>query len=283
MTGTTTQTTKYMEGRVGKIKPCKIPVLIDHTFGNGILYRPQFSITGDIGNSGLTGEIGAPGPQGEPGVAGRDGLSGLNGLTGPQGSAGLNGLSGLPGLTGATGPAGATGLTGLTGPAGTNGTNGTNGFVPTYGFFRDTTTQAVTVANTPKAMVFNQITPGVNGVSAVGISVVSNSRITVANTGSYKLTFSAQLSKTDAGNDTMDIWLRRNGIDVPFSNSEITITSSQKIVATSTFVIELLTSDYLELIFSSADSASSLFAIPPGVAPVRPAGPSVVVSVVQVQ
>ena len=264
-TGTTVQTTKFVEGRVGSVSNCIVAVQVDTTLGTGTLKNAKFVYAGEPGFRGLQGIQGVAGPQGNQGPQGLQGVQGIQGIAG---------LQGIPGETGATGETGAPGPT---------GTAGTNGFVPTYGFFRDTTTQAVTVGNTPKAIVFNQTTPGTSGITAVGVSVVANSRITVANTGTYKLTFSAQLSKTDAGTDTMDIWLRRNGVDVPFSNSEITIGASFKVVATSTFVIDLAAGNYLELIFSSADTAASLFAIPPGVAPVRPAGPSVVVSVVQVQ
>jgi hypothetical protein len=285
-TGTTVQTTKFVEGRVGSVSNCIVAVQVDTTLGTGTLKNAKFVYAGESGVRGLQGIQGVTGPQGNQGLQGIQGAPGVQGQPGIQGDQGLTGPTGPTGLTGPTGPTGLTGPTGptgLTGPTGPAGTNGTNGFVPTYGFFRDTTTQAVTVANTPKAMVFNQTTPGVNGVSAVGISIVSNSRITVANTGIYKLTFSAQLSKTDAGNDTMDIWLRKNGADVPFSNSEITITASLKVVATSTFVIDLVAGNYLELIYSSADTASSLFAVPPGVTPVRPAGPSVIISIEQIQ
>lgn len=250
LTGTTLNTTKYVEGLVGIVLGCRVGMLIDEHHGSGYLKNARFSVAGIVGLAGPTGSQGASGP------------------------IGIQGLQGVPGINGTNG---------LNGVNGTNGLNGLNGFVPTYGLFRDTTTQAVTTANTPKAMTFNQATPGVNGISAVGIDVVLNSRITVSKTGTYKLTFSAQLSKTDAGNDTMDIWIRKNGVDVPFSNSEITITASQKVVATSTFVIDLVAGDYLELLFSSADTASSLLATAPGVAPVRPEGPSVIVSIEQIQ
>ena len=112
-----------------------------------------------------------------------------------------------------------------------------------YGSFRDTTTQQIDSVNTPKAMTFNQITPGINGVSASGVSVEFGSHIVVARTGTYNIQFSAQLTKTDSGNDIMEIWLRRNGNDVPLSNSEITITASLRQVATSNYIIDLAAGD----------------------------------------
>ena len=152
-----------------------------------------------------------------------------------------------------------------------------------YGSFRDTTTQQIDSVNTPKAMTFNQITPGINGVSASGVSVEFGSHIVVARTGTYNIQFSAQLTKTDSGNDIMEIWLRRNGNDVPLSNSEITITASLRQVASSNYIIDLAAGDYVQLMYSSADIATRILAIAPQTNPVRPAGPSISVAITQVQ
>jgi len=208
------------------------------------------------------GEIGAQGPAGTPGA------TGSTGATGPQGIQGAQGIQGIPGTNGFNGQ---------------NGQNGINGLVPAYGSFRDTTTQQIDTVNTPKAMTFNQITPGVNGVSASGVSVEFGSHIVVARTGTYNIQFSAQLTKTDSGNDIMDIWLRQNGNDVPLSNSEITITASLRQVATSNYIIDLAAGDYVELMYSSADIATRILATAPQTNPVRPAGPSIAVAITQVQ
>jgi len=245
--GRTVQATKYVEGRVGSISNCNIALLVDRLSGSGTLVNARFTIAGEIGAqgpTGLTGPIGSVGPQGIQGVQGVPGTNGLNGQ---------------------------------------NGQNGINGLVPAYGSFRDTTTQQVDAVNTPKAMTFNQITPGLNGVSANGVSVQFSSHIVVARTGTYNIQFSAQLTKTDSGNDIMDIWLRKNGVDVPLSNSEITITASLRQVATSNYIIDLAAGDYVELMYSSADIATRILAIAPQTNPVRPAGPSITVAITQVQ
>lgn len=247
VTGTTLQATKFVEGRVGSISNCYVALQVDRIFGTGTLVNARLV---------TAGEIGAIGPQGP---------TGNTGATGPTGSTGAQGIQGVPGTNGL------------------NGQNGINGLVPAYGSFRDTTTQQVDSVNTPKAMTFNQITPGLNGVTANGVSVEFSSHIKVARTGTYNVQFSAQLTKTDSGNDTMDIWLRRNGVDVPISNSEITITASLRQVATSNYIIDLAAGDYLELMYSSADIATRILAIAPGTGPTRPAGPSITVAITQVQ
>ena len=251
--GDTLATTRYVEGRIGSVSNCNIAISIDRVSGSGTLLNPKFITAGLIGAQGPTGATGSTGP------AGATGLAGTPGAPGAQGAPGTNGFNGQ------------------------NGQNGLNGLVPAYGSFRDTTTQQVDFINTPKAMTFNQITPGVNGVSASGVAVEFGSRITVARTGTYNVQFSAQLTKTDSGNDIMDIWLRRNGVDVPISNSEITITASLRQVATSNYIIDLAAGDYVELMYSSADIATRILAIAPGTSPTRPAGPSVTVAITQVQ
>ena len=250
VTGTTIQTTRFVEGRVGSISDCYIALQVDRISGTGTLVSARFA---------TAGEIGAIGPQGPMGNTGATGLTGSTGAQGIQGVPGTNGFNGQ------------------------NGQNGINGLVPAYGSFRDTTTQQVDSVNTPKAMTFNQITPGLNGVTANGVSVEFSSRITVARTGTYNIQFSAQLTKTDSGNDIMDIWLRRNGVDVPISNSEITITASLRQVATSNYIIDLAAGDYVEIMYSSADIATRILAIAPGTSPTRPAGPSITVAITQVQ
>jgi hypothetical protein len=229
ISGTTSQTAKYVEGRIGSISNCSIAIRVDRLFGTGSVINARFSIAGEIG---------------------------------AQGEQGLNGTNGFNGQ---------------------NGWNGINGLVPAYGSFRDTTTQQVESINTPKAMTFNRITPEVNGVSAKGISVEFDSRIAVTRTGAYSIHFSAQVTKTETGNDTMDIWLRRNGVDVPISNSRITILPSLRQVATSSFIIDLTADDYVEIMYSTADLATRIAPIAAQTSPVRPAGPSITVAIVQVQ
>jgi hypothetical protein len=256
VTGDTLATTKYVEGRIGSISNCNIAISIDRVSGIGTILNAKFIIAGLIGAQGPAGATGSAGPAGAPGPAGTPGLPGTPGTQGVPGTNGFNGQ---------------------------NGQNGINGLVPAYGSFRDTTTQQVDFVNTPKAMTFNQITHGVNGVTANGVSVEFGSRITVARTGTYNIQFSAQLTKTDSGNDIMDIWLRRNGVDVPISNSEITITASLRQVATSNFIIDLTAGDYVEIMYSSADIATRILAIAPQTSPARPSGPSVTVAITQVQ
>lgn len=256
MTGSGLSTTKFAEGLVGAIRDCVVGIYIDASQGKGSLKNARFSTTGIVG---LRGTTGTRGPRGFQGLTGPQGLQGPQGVQGVQGFQGISGLQGIPGR------------------------NGSDGFIPSFGSFYDTTTQAIDIVNTPQAITFNQTAPGVNGVVADGVSVSSDSRISVSRTGTYNIQFSAQLAKTDGGNDTMDIWLRVNNVDVAWTNTEVTISSTQRLVAAWNFMIALEAGNYFELMYSSADIRTEILAKPAQTGPTRPGIPSVILTVQQVR
>ena len=216
-------------------------------------------------------------------------LQGLKGDTGAQGPAGPQGAQGPAGAQGATGPAGAQGLAGTagssggSGPAGPQGIQGIPGTMSAYygNFYSEDTQTNVGAAATPdvaNAFTFDSPPDG------VGVTIVSNSRITVANAGTYNLQFSAQIEKTDSGNDSVDIWLAKNGTNIPWSNTRTwLIGNSAKQVSAWNFVITLAANDFLELMWSSADSAVRIYAEAAASNPTRPAIPSIIATLTQVK
>jgi hypothetical protein len=88
-----------------------------------------------------------------------------------------------------------------------------------------------------------------------GVSIVSNSRITVAHTGIYNLQFSAQIIKTQGGSSQdLYIYLRKNGINVPESNTKLTLANNgEYVVAAWNFVESLQANQYLELMWYATD------------------------------
>ena len=91
-----------------------------------------------------------------------------------------------------------------------------------YGSFYSTQLQT-TVGSEQKIMTFN------NTVAAAtsGVSIVSGSEITVANAGIYNVAFSAQIKKTSGGGATqIYIWLKKNGVNVPDSNTSLTLANN---------------------------------------------------------
>ena len=224
---------------------------------NGIRF-PDGTVQSSAIIQGLKGETGATGPAGPQGAQGAQGPAGAQGAAGPQG------LAGSAGGSGGTGPAGAQGVQGIPGTMSSY-----------YGNFYSTLTQTnVGEAQTPdvaNAMTFNSPPDG------VGVTIVSNSRITVANAGTYNLQFSAQVEKTNNGNDSIDIWLAKNGTNVAWSSTRTWLYGNNaKHVSAWNFVITLAANDYLELMWSSANAAVQLTAEGAATAPVRPEIPSVI-------
>ena len=116
-----------------------------------------------------------------------------------------------------------------------------------------------------------------------GVSIVDDTKITVDDTGVYNIAFSAQLTKTDGGSDTIYLWLRTNGIDVPDSNTAlILVGGGAKQVAAWNFVVPLAAGQHATLMWASADSAAQIVYVSDAATPYGPAIPSVILTVNQV-
>ena len=145
-----------------------------------------------------------------------------------------------------------------------------------YGSFYDTTTQLNPVANIPRSMSLNT-TDITNGVSVSGSSSPFNTYIKVTNAGVYNIQFSAQLIKTDSGTDYVDIWLRRNGVDLLDSATNVTlIGNNDRQVAAWNWFATAGAGDYYQIMWASADTNTQLLAEP--ATGVHPGIPSVIVT-----
>jgi hypothetical protein len=210
-------------------------------------------------------------------------LQGLKGDTGAQGPAGPQGAQGPAGPQGAQGPAGPQGLAGTagssggSGPAGPQGIQGIPGTISSYyGNFYSTAIQTNLVS--ANSFTFNSPADG------VGVTIVDNSKITVANAGTYNLQFSAQIEKSDSGDDEIEIWLSKQGSDISWSNTRILMSGNKaKYVAAWNFVITMAANEYLELKWYSADSAVRIYAEVAPTSPSRPAIPSIIATLTQVK
>jgi hypothetical protein len=148
-----------------------------------------------------------------------------------------------------------------------------------YGQFSDTTTQSGS-QNTAYAKRFNTID------FAHEVSIVSGSRITVANTGIYNLQFSSQLENTANSNITFDIWLAYTGSNYPNTNTQIDVTKVTgglgRQVAAWNFMLPIKANDYVELMWSCNASTGQLAAMGTQSNPNRPAIPSVIATLTQI-
>lgn len=123
-----------------------------------------------------------------------------------------------------------------------------------------------------------------NTTLSQGVTLVAGTQFTVSKTGNYTLTYTIQVNKTDGGQAAnIDLWLRRNGANVADSNSNFTISNNNAaIVASANYTLILNAGDFLELAWASTSANAELLAVPAQVGPIRPASPSVRVTLLQV-
>jgi hypothetical protein len=168
---------------------------------------------------------------------------------------------------------------------GTNGSGATAIRTAAYGSFYDLTNQTVSATNSPTAMSYNTTD------FAEGVSIESDgnklTRIKVSNRGKYNIQFSAQLGRTTGtSTETISIWLRKNGIDVPASCTEVVIHGSAALadlVAAWNFFQSLNSNDYIEIMWSSTNTNLLINWTDATTSPVvKPAIPSVILTVQQV-
>lgn len=146
-----------------------------------------------------------------------------------------------------------------------------------YGDFCSTATQP-----NAGATAANVVTYDTANLSS-GVSVVSSSRITMATAGVYDIQFSAQFQKSSGGDDYVDLWLSKNGANVPNTNTTLHLTSNPGYaVGAWNFLVSAASGDYFELYWHSADTTMELHAAAAGTNPTRPAIPSVILTATQV-
>lgn len=153
------------------------------------------------------------------------------------------------------------------------------GFGRVYGGFSSTQNQNGSIS-AGTAMTLNTIDV------EDGISVVSNSRITVPENGIYNLQFSAQLKNVDNAQHIATIWIRIGGVDLPNSGTNITVPSRKTAsiygysVAAWNFFLDLNANEYVELIWLPESTNVTIEALPSN--GIHPAIPSLIVTMNQV-
>jgi hypothetical protein len=158
------------------------------------------------------------------------------------------------------------------------GAGGASGF---WGAFWSNQDQSAANTTTAYPITLNNTDP-----DSIGVSVVSNSRVTFANAGVYNIQFSAQADRVSgSGSDNIDIWFRKNGTDIPESNTVVTVAggaASAKTVAAWNYMLKLSAADYIELVWRTSDINLQLIHEAAATSPTRPAIPSVIITAQQV-
>jgi len=147
-----------------------------------------------------------------------------------------------------------------------------------YGAFQDSTDQTAANTTTAYPVTFNT-TDFSNGVT-----IASNSRITVAETGIWNCQFSLQLTNTTNASQDVDIWFRKNGTNIANSNSRYGLAPRKDasdpfhVIVALNFFVSLNATDYLEIMWRPTDVGVIIEHYAAGTSPTRPAIPSAIVT-----
>lgn len=122
-------------------------------------------------------------------------------------------------------------------------------------------------------------------VASTTITGLLESLITFDYAGIYNIQFSLQFSNTD--NNTIhevDVWFRKNDIDIPNSNSRFSIPGKHsglngQLIAALNFVTDVAVDDVIEIVWHTSDSTVFIETIPAATSPIRPQTPSAIVTV----
>ena len=142
-----------------------------------------------------------------------------------------------------------------------------------YGSFYSTQDQDNLVPDIARAMTFN------NTDEANGVSIVSTSQITFATGGLYNVQFSAQFTHSNSSSQDVDIWLSKNGVNVPYTNSRETLAGQVSVISAWNFFVRVNAGDYVEIYWSSPSNDVVIEYTGPQTVPTRPETPSIILTV----
>jgi hypothetical protein len=144
-------------------------------------------------------------------------------------------------------------------------------------YFYSTLTQTNPVASTTNLVTWN------NAAINVGINLISATQIQVSRTANYNFQFVLEFTKAGAQTQTADVWLIRNGVNYPDTNSQVSVTGNLgTLVASWNYTLALSANDIIQVGWQSADITMILQATPAQILPSRPATPSVRTTIIQI-
>ena len=147
-----------------------------------------------------------------------------------------------------------------------------------HGAFQDSTDQVAANTTTAYAVTFNTTD------FANGVTVASNSRITVADAGIWNLQFSIQFTNTTNASQDVDVWFRVNGTNSANSNSRFGFAPRKgvgdpyHIIAAMNYFLSLNATDYVEIMWRPTDVGVTIEQYAASASPTRPAVPSAIVT-----
>ena len=148
-----------------------------------------------------------------------------------------------------------------------------------HGAFQDSTDQTAASTTVAYPVTFNT-TDFSNGVT-----VASNSRLTVAVDGLWNVQFSLQYKNDSNDGQDVDIWFRKNGTNIANSNSRFHLPARKAsgdpshLIAAMNFFVDMVATDYVEIMWRTTSTSVSLEHFATNTSPTRPAVPSAIATV----
>jgi hypothetical protein len=168
--------------------------------------------------------------------------------------------------------------TAITGQQIIDAAGGGGGAVGYYAQYQDDLSQPLGAVNVGQPVKFRTMD------FSNGVSVVSDTRITIANTGIYNLQFSFQFQNVDSQEHDVTVWLRKNGSDVAGSAGFVAVISSHggtpgHCIPSWNYLLDAVGGDFYELYWSATSLDVSMQFYPAGSPP--PAAASAIFTVTQ--
>jgi hypothetical protein len=122
-----------------------------------------------------------------------------------------------------------------------------------YGSYYDTRIQSCSGIGVSTPMLLNSKT------SENGFQVVDGSKITSTYGGVYNAQFSVQLDKPSGGAGNIWIWVRQNGVNLPYTTSKVSVQgTTSEVVASWDFIFEMSPGDYIQFMWITDDTLVQL-------------------------
>jgi hypothetical protein len=155
---------------------------------------------------------------------------------------------------------------------------GGGGAVGYYAQYQDDISQPLVAVNVGQPVKFRTMD------FSNGVTVNSDTRITIANTGIYNLQFSFQYQNVDSQDHDVTIWLRKNGSDVLGSAGFVAVISSHggtpgHCLPSWNYLLDAVGGDYYELYWSATSTQVTLHYYPGSLPP--PSAASAIFTVTQ--
>jgi hypothetical protein len=166
----------------------------------------------------------------------------------------------------------------ITGQQIIDGAGGGGGGVGYYAMYQDNISQPLAVVNVGQPVKFRTMD------FSNGVTVNSDTEITIANTGIYNLQFSFQFQNVDSQEHDVTIWLRKNGSDVLGSAGFVAVIASHggtpgHCLPSWNYLLDAVGGDYYELYWSATSTQVTLHYYPGSLPP--PSAASAIFTVTQ--